>query len=126
LAIASTSAFGHENRDYAFKTVAATGQTIGGYQLTRFGDPALNNANDIVFNGYVKAPIGSSTYFYFAGLFSPTAVVVPTNGFLPACLGPYQINDAGQIAFVENSKLSPSDSEHLQQHGEFDWRNFCL
>ena len=107
LAIASTSAFGHENHDYAFKTVAATGQTIGGYQLTGFGDPALNNANDIVFNGYVKAPIGSSTYF--AGLFSPTALVVPTNGFLPACLGPYQINDAGQIAFVENSKLSPSE-----------------
>ncbi len=107
LAIASTSAFGHENQDYAFKTVAATGQTIGGYQLTAFGDPALNNANDIVFNGYVKAPIGSSTYF--AGLFSPTALVVPTNGFLPACLGPYQINDAGQIAFVENSKLSPSE-----------------
>jgi hypothetical protein len=26
LAIASTSAFGHENHDYAFKTVAATGQ----------------------------------------------------------------------------------------------------
>jgi hypothetical protein len=107
LAIASTSAFGHTRPDdYAFKTIAATGQTIGGFQLTGFGDPALNDAGDIVFNGYVKAPIGNSTYF--AGLFSPNGLVVPTNGFLPACLGPYSINEAGQIAFVENSKLSPS------------------
>src|SRR5262249_42409452 len=101
-----TSAFAHENPDYAFKTVAATGQTIGGYQIASFGDPALNNAGDIIFNGYAKVPIGNSTFF--AGLFSPNGLVVPTNGFLPACLGPYLINDAGQIAFVENSKLSPS------------------
>lgn len=106
LTIASTSAFGYENPDYSFKTIATTGQTIGSYQLTGFGDPALNNAGDIIFNGFVKAPIGNSTFF--AGLFSPNGLVVPTNGFLPACLGPYSINDAGQIAFVENSKLSPS------------------
>lgn len=108
LAIVSTSAFGYQNQDYTFKAIAQTGQTIGGYQMTGFGDPAINNLNNVIFNGSVKAPIGSSTFF--AGLFSPDALVVPTNGSLPVCFGPYAINDAGQIAFVQDSKLSPTES----------------
>ena len=106
LAIASTSAFGFQNQDYQFTTLAETSQPLGGYQMSAFADPAINNLGNVIFDGYVKAPIGSSTFL--AGLFSPQGLVVPTNGSLPACLGPYAINDSGQIAFVENSKLSPT------------------
>ncbi len=104
-AIASTSAFGFQNQDYQFKVVVKTGQTIGGYTLSSLASPAINNLGNMIFSAYVHAPFGSSTYF--AGLFSPEGLIVPANGF-PACLGPYAINDAGQIAFVEDSKLSPT------------------
>ncbi len=106
-ALVSVCAWGGKSTDYQFKVVVQSGQTIGDYQMSGFGDPAINDVGDILFDGYVKAPIGSSTFF--AGLFSPEGLVVQANGSLPACFGPYAVNDAGQIAFVENSNLSPTE-----------------
>jgi hypothetical protein len=109
LAIASTSAFGYENQDYTFKVLVQTGQTISGYQLAQLTDPAINNLNNVIFTAYAKAPIGSSTFF--AGLFSPEAQIAPYTGSSGTpCLAPYAINDANQIAFVQDAKLSPTES----------------
>ncbi len=108
-AIASTSAFGFENQDYTFKVLVQTGQTISGYPLAQLTDPAINNLNNVIFTAYAKAPIGSSTYF--AGLFSPEARIAPYTGSSGSpCLAPYAINDANQIAFVQDDKLSPTES----------------
>jgi hypothetical protein len=106
LALISVSAFGSRNTDYVFTVVTQTGQTIDGHLLAALGNPALNNAGEVIFTGYEKAPIGSSTFL--AGLFSPRRLVAPYNGSLPACLGSYLLNDSGMIAFAQNSKLSPS------------------
>jgi hypothetical protein len=109
LALASTSAFGFENQDYTFKVLVQTGQTISGYQLAQLTDPAINNLNNVIFTAYAKAPIGSSTFF--AGLFSPEAQIAPYTGSSGTpCLAPYAINDANQIAFVQDAKLSPTES----------------
>jgi hypothetical protein len=110
LAIASTSAFGYENQDYTFKGLVQTGQAISGYQLAQLTDPAINDLNNVIFTAYAKAPIGSSTFF--AGLFSPEAQIAPYTGSSDnnPCLAPYAINNADQIAFVQDDKLSPTES----------------
>jgi hypothetical protein len=109
LVIASTSAFGYENQDYTFKVLVQTGQAISGYQLAQLTDPAINDLNNVIFTAYAKAPIGSSTFF--AGLFSPEAQIAPYTGSSGnPCLAPYAINNADQIAFVQDDKLSPTES----------------
>ena len=103
--LASVSAWGSQNPNYQFTFVTQTGQTIEGHQIAALGSPALNNAGDVIFTGYEKAPIGSSTFL--AGLFSPQRLVAPYNGSLPACIGSYFLNDSGKIAFAQNTKLTP-------------------
>ncbi len=105
ITLASISAWGSQNPNYQFTFVTQTGQTIEGHQLAALGSPALNNAGDVIFTGYEKAPIGSSTFL--AGLFSPQRLVAPYNGSLPACIGSYFLNDSGKIAFAQNTKLTP-------------------
>ena len=107
LAIVSLSAFGSSNPDYKFNVVALTGQPTPNPSLSEFGNPAINNRGDVVFNGFENPPIGPPNPF-FAGLFSPERLVAPYNGFLPQCFGPYVLNDLGQIAYVQDSKLSPT------------------
>jgi hypothetical protein len=108
-AVASTAAFGSENKDYTFDFVVASGQTIDGYQLTTFTPPAINNINSIIFGANSTISIEPSVSF-FAGLFSPqthiTSYTAPSD---TPCLAPYAINDENQIAFVMDNKLSPSE-----------------
>ena len=99
----SACAFGAANPHYNFNIAVTTGQTIGGYQMAGFGSPAINNLGDVVFSATAKAPIGNSTFP--AGLFSLERRLAGTNGY---CLGPYIVNDSGQVAFVDDGKISPT------------------
>jgi hypothetical protein len=106
-AIASVCAFGSENPDYHLKVIALTGQTIAFWTLGELGNPAINNRGDVIFNGYASVP-QFFTNPQFVGVFSTERVVAPYSGFLLQCLGPYVLNDAGQIAFVQDSKIDPT------------------
>lgn len=114
-AIASVCALGSENPDYHFKVIVLTGQTIDYWPLVELGNPAINNRGDVIFNGYAAPPMGPP--HFFVGVFSTERVVAPYNGSLQQCLGPYGLNDTGQIAFVQDSKIDPT---HTQVSGVYE------